>query len=158
MPITMTNSIGSTSAVEPLFQRIASLEDADAARRREDHREVLHPADHRGRQRAEQDRRAERGPEREPDDAGAQDHRDGGEERGDHPRRCCAGDPTFTPSSDARSALCELARSAMPMLGEAEEREQPDEREQRRDDRDEVVGVEDDRVDLEAEGERRGQV
>ncbi len=36
--------------------------------------------------------------------------------------------PTFTPSSDARSALSELARSAMPMLVKRRNANRPDDR------------------------------
>ena len=61
--------------------------------------------------------------------------------------------PTFTPRSDERSALSELARSAMPMLVKRRNAPEPDDAEQRDDHADEIVGVEDDRMDLEAEVE-----
>ena len=61
------------------------LDDAQSDGRDHDGRESLHAADHRGRQRAQQDRGAEHGADREPDDAGAQEHRQERQHRGDDP-------------------------------------------------------------------------
>ena len=116
-PITITNSTGSTRAAEPLFQMIATLDDADAARRRRRSRRSS-PCGRSPRRRARgAGSRPERGPERQPEDAGAQDHARSSPCRVAITHATLCVKPTLTPSSAARSALSRARRAcAMPMF------------------------------------------
>ena len=115
----------------------------------------LHAADHRRGQRGQQERRAEHGAEREPDDAGAEEHREERQERGDRPH-----DGVHPPHRDADE------RGAVDVVGAGAHRQA--ERVRRKtasprntsgidDERDDVVAAEAQRLDGERHVDRRGE-
>ena len=131
------------------------LHDAERDGGQRDRRQALHPADDRGGQRREEEGRSEHGPDREPDDAGTQEH---GEER--HHRRQHPHDAVHAAHGDA------YERGAVGVVGACphrraetrpQEQGQAEEGERDGDERDHVVAAEAQWLDGERHVERGGK-
>ena len=129
------------------------LHDAEPDRGERDRRQVLHAADHRGRERGEEQRRSEHGTDREADDPRPEEHGEEAEHRGDHPHR---GVDVAHRDADQGGALGVVGAGAhRGTEPAAEEQREAHERERHEHHCEHVVAAEADRVDREVPVDRR---